>query len=161
MLVATIMVAGMFAFMPVNEATTTHTILQASNLKLVALEQTCTALADNDCQTVNIDVPTGADFVLLSVSAIGTTQADANDDYDLQVPTVLGDTATGCDMAKIAVTAVTTSVTCSLGGTGIAGNDIVFVDDDTGTQESGDVIEVRAMILVEGDAGTVTMSIPV
>jgi len=131
-------------------------------LRSVTVEGGCTATGDNTCLTVNIDVPTGKEFVLLSISGIGSTGADANDDYNLQTPFVLGDAAVGCDLAELAATAVTVTAFCSLGGVGGAPtNDITFTTLNGGTQENGDVIEIRVTMLVEGDAGTVNISIPV
>ncbi|MGH9922023.1 MAG: hypothetical protein ACRD38_04670, partial [Nitrososphaerales archaeon] len=64
-LAATILVAGMFAMMPVQKASTVHSSISSSPLALTATIQPATAAADQATWTI------GAPFCVLGVARTG------------------------------------------------------------------------------------------
>ncbi len=71
-LAATILVAGMFAMMPVEKASTVHSSIASSPLALTATIQPATAAADVATWTI------GQPFCVVSVSNAAATDANAN-----------------------------------------------------------------------------------
>ena len=177
LLVATVMVAGVFAFAPVEQASTVHTTstatLSTAQTALIADEMleireiTGTDLNFGDgTVAIEIDVVAAADrFTVLSV-VVGpgtTTPATAGDDCVVDAVTVDG-----------AIVAMVTSgdFDCGTGDTPIellseltidntlTGNLIVFVLSDGTTQpEDTDDLNVVVQILIRNSAGNPTVTI--
>ena len=104
-LAATILVAGIFAMMPVQKASTVHSGIASSPLVLTAVGLT-PANAVSDLATFTVNQP----FCVLSVSATPTLDANAN--LDMAAPTVTTNLHAAANSALVnpAVTAVGTPV---------------------------------------------------
>jgi len=96
-LVATVMVAGAFAFMPVEQASTVHTTIIDSVANVVAVSPTdCTMIAapdggtSTDCDELKVTIPVGTDGILLSVLVDFTDSASASASTDFGLLTVNG-----------------------------------------------------------------------
>ena len=83
-LVATVMVAGIFAFMPVQQASTVHTTIQDTTANLLELTATgvTPATGATDTATWTINEP------FRVVNIIATNEVDDGDNNDLGVSTV-------------------------------------------------------------------------
>jgi len=90
-LVATVMVAGIFAFMPVEQASTVHDTIQATSLQIQTVDSTPAAFAISDDDVLEI---TSTDAY--SLLAITCTIADPNGGIaDLAAPTITVDGEAG------------------------------------------------------------------
>jgi len=141
-LVATVMVAGAFAFMPVEQASTVHTTIQGTQQNLVALELTDTAFAVGD--TYTIDCTTDYAVLGLAINSGTTTAADT--------VTV----SAGGEDVGVAITLATGGSALELLGTAIgavAADDVVLTTG--GTDDGDESIVVKAAVLTSND-GTCT-----
>jgi len=92
-LVATVMVAGMFAFMPVQQASTVHTTSAGSSTDLLTLTTTPLNAAATDTNTWTI----GSPFCVVSISFITTTGSAAGVALDYGIPTIATNLALAAD----------------------------------------------------------------
>jgi len=145
-LVATVMVAGIFAFMPVQQASTVHTTIQATQQNLVVLELTDPDQDAADTYTINCTT----DYVVLGivVHVAGTQTTDAN---DLQL------SAGGENIGAVVI--FVSGVAQELTGTGIAAvaADNVVLTAGAETDTNDEVTVVKAAVLTSND-GTCTLT---
>ena len=92
-LVATVMVAGIFAFIPVEQASTVHTTAAGSSTDLLALTTTPLNAAATDTNTWTINSP----FCVISISYIPTTGSAAGTALNYGVPTIATNLALAAD----------------------------------------------------------------
>ena len=160
-LVATVMVAGIFAFIPVEQASTVHTTIQANTMKLVTVSTTCTATdATATACDIGVNIPTGESFVLVGyVSTNGIGGDGTADDFDMGALVINGATST-IDPAAHATTATTaTTATANFGGTGAGAGTITA--DPSGTSsglETDDTLTVTMTFMIEGDSADPVLS---
>lgn len=82
-LVATVMVAGAFAFMPVEQATTVHTTITAATAKVVLVTSgDCipTDATGTNCDLLDVTIPVGTNGMLLSTLVTYVVGADTTAD---------------------------------------------------------------------------------
>jgi len=90
-LVATVMVAGIFAFMPVEQASTVHDTIQATSVQIQTVDSTPAAFAISDADVLEI---TSTDAY--SLIAITCTIADTNNSISaLAAPAITVDGEAG------------------------------------------------------------------
>jgi len=79
-LIATVMVAGMFAFMPVEEASTVHDTIQGSQSQIQQAEDLNdrTAAEDNDVARVTISTSNNDPFIVQTLIVCATSGADSD-----------------------------------------------------------------------------------
>lgn len=130
MLVATVLVAGIFAFVPINEASTVHTTIQNSQLQIKTTTDTAAAAAGT-VVTIDLDAP----FELLQISFECTGSAPGNDVNE----TTFCDATEDMDIIDFSRDGETTVQLIATAGGGLVGSDV----DAT----------LRAIIL-DGDATT-------
>jgi len=165
-LVATVMVAGIFAFMPVQQASTVHTsaAFTENSIKYITLTDVCTAAgaAATECDNITVDVPTGAVYEIVSIRATAVFAAAETLDYG---PCDANTVQTGADLGAntggagtIIAVDVTTSAT-PIVSIGIAGDDIVCDDADAGSTQftAGDTITTVMVLKMNGDAADPTI----
>ena len=82
-LAATVLIAGIFAFMPIEQATTVHTTIQGTQNQLVRVASPiCTivdAEADGDCN-ISVNITAGTPAIFRSIEIQAFEGADAGDD---------------------------------------------------------------------------------
>ena len=143
-LVATVMVAGAFAFMPVQQASTVHTTIQGTQQNLVALELTDPDNNVGDLYTIACTT----DYVVLGIVALMTGTVTDND---------LTVSAGGEDVSGAIVFAA--GVPQELIGTAIAAlaADDVVLTSGAETDNANEVTVVKAGVLTSND-GTCTLT---
>jgi len=145
-LVATILVAGIFAFMPIEQASSVHTTIQGTQQNLVALELTD---ADQDAGDLyTIDCTTDYIVLGIAVNVVGTQTTDAN---DLTVSAGGEDVGVAFDFATVPGQ--------ELIGTAIAAlaADNVVLTAGTETDTNDEITVVKVAVLTSND-GTCTLT---
>ena len=160
-LVATVMVAGIFAFMPVEKASTVHTTITASTADIIQVVGTCSAAdVSADCD-LTVDIAATTPFTILGVRLAAGGTFTGNEDIGTGALVVNGDTTTidpaddltdtqdvvtpGGDFASVAV------------GAGTITADLTHVIG-TGADTGDETVTVWVVLLIPGDATTPTMS---
>lgn len=155
LLASTIIVAGIFAFMPVDEARTVHTTIQASTTKLVestaeatttgdGFRVTCPATSDgciiNEAFLIEENAAADADINNIEYEAPGS------DDFNLAVE---GDNTVLADDGIQAILGVS--------GFAMAANDVICFDVDGTAGATGDSYSLKVIATVEGDLTAITV----
>jgi len=158
-LAATILIAGVFALMPIEQASTIHKTVQSTASHIVVKTITCTVVNDNDCLAFTLDIPSDENYSVVSFAASGTVTADANDDVNFPELTV-GGNLTDIDIAEIDGA---NNDHIQPGNfypeKGVNGNDITSTSANGGTQEADDAIKVDVTLLVPSDVTAASITI--
>ena len=184
-LAATVMVAGIFAFMPVQQASTVHTTLSTAadlatidanvdailvdtsatltenSMRLITVTTTCTATdATATACDIGVNIAAGASFVLVGyVSTNGIGGDGTADDFDMGALTING-ALSAIDPAAHGTTVTTaTTVTANFGGIG-AGAGTITADPSGGSLglENDDTLAVTMTFMIDGDAADPILS---
>jgi len=164
-LVATVMVAGMFAFMPVNQASTVHTEIITDLATVTAqpavLTLASTALADNNQIEIACGATAASDKDVPFVVTMLTlrTTLDGGDDFDIDsieidnIVKTSGDAATltAINVNAGAITSDPFIVPLSIDSLGANGELDLIIDENAG-DISDDTVTGTAVILVRSDA---------
>ena len=161
-LAATVMVAGVFAFMPIEQASTVHTstAFTENSMKYVTVSDTCTVTAAGQCDLVTVNVSPGDAYQLVSLTGfMGTDVVGATKTLNLAACTSgIDDEVTGIDLpAFTAATATADTVTDFVQvdnvGVGSAITDEINCPTTTTTaaQTAGEVV-ITFTFIMNGDA---------
>ena len=101
-LVATVMVAGMFAFMPIEQATTVHTTVQATSAQTDTVVQTSAAIP-NAAGTTLIDISVDQDFTVEIGQFFATVTVSDVTIEDIEIENGAGAVVETIDFADIVV----------------------------------------------------------
>lgn len=112
-LVAIVLIAGIFAFMPINEATTVHTTIQNTQLQIKTTTDTFQTLDADANEAIAVPIDPSAPFILLAMTIECTPGDDATNTVDCDAAQDMDFTSYAADGA----TAVTTLATTDLLGT--------------------------------------------
>lgn len=152
-LVATILVAGMFAMMPVQKVTTVHTTIQASTTGLKTVTSTPAAFAIDAASTLTVtaaSLPAGTAATLRQITCNyddGTTAAAT----DINTITALGEAlgaATG--HPDIIADAIIPDGGATLGGLDIAFTTTLVVTADATDADANNAIDCTLVIEAPG-----------
>ena len=181
-LVATVMVAGMFAFMPVEQASTVHTsaATQQASMKILQGEDTTAVAAANDNDEAQITIQArdaaaaGVPFTIKSIIVCATTSDDAGAAGDVltETLTIDGDAILaegGGALTQVSIAdgdTITACVDIVAAIEGANAGDIGDISSDGGTVVFGvDLVEfdttpdqinsVKVVVIAQGDATTV------
>ena len=181
-LVATVMVAGMFAFIPVEQASTVHTTIQGSQAQMQQGEDDTDRISGGaaEASTVTIGTNNNTPFIVHSIIVCGTSDDGTGDDGDDEIDltggiTVDGDLLTdtaGDPLADIAILADgdNTDTGCidaleawANGNAGIIGNTIASNGADmVFTVTFGDAVDqldsVKVIAFVDGSSTLTVVS---
>ena len=160
-LVATVMVAGIFAFMPVEQASTVHTTIQDTQLTFKTTTDTQATVTAGQIITIDLDAP----FTLVSLSVsctqgVSATACAGDEDMDLVSYTVDGSQANTLTITAVTgaggpgTSTVVIGSSGALAGAGItaADNITILMANDIASAGTGDFdITVSVTVLVEGD----------
>ena len=145
-LTSIVLVAGIFAFMPIDEAITVHTTIQSSTTKIVSSTSASTAADDRD---ITITCPAGSDGCQILEVFITTT---GDNTVLVNVDVNIGGTAVA-NLIDINpddnVAAGTVGNVTELGGFAMASGDSVTLDAAGGG--AGDRYTVTVIGIIEGD----------
>ena len=171
LLVATVMVAGMFAFAPVEQASTVHTTAASTenSIKYVTVTATCDVTVGDidDCDQIEIDVDTGDVYRVVSAQMTATESGGAGTldivftactqggDEVATTLLVLDSVAVGANDSTIVSDGIGAVTTTSIG---VAGTDDVRCAAATVTTDDDDVsISLVFQINADADDPTVTL----
>jgi len=159
-LVATVMVAGIFAFMPVQQASTVHDTIQANTAQFSV--QTANGNAAGAGETITITCPAASDgCTILDVIIFNDDNADplVLDTLVVTFNALTGTPSTADLLAgttNIATNTVEYEVTSS--GLILAGGDVIVI---TPTAGSNSILwEVQVIAQVEGGVGDISVVVP-
>ena len=130
------MIAGIFAFIPIDKATTVHTTIQGTQLNNIA------STFDLDLSTNATATCAGEDFLVYYTFTNATTGADLLGGYSLITQLGIDDPTDGSTSTDIIVTLIlgnTTSVSGIIGGT--SGEIITFFGNSTGMSSGESLFE--------------------
>ena len=159
LLLGVVMIAGVFAFMPVQEASTVHlsTTTLEKQMRMVTITSSECAFvsAATDCDTLNVTVASGASFEVLSMTVkvtegAGTTAAS----IDFGACTV-NSVATTFNPADAAVTSGTVTIWTgdSIASVGSGANtDFACVDSGPAMNDVSDRLTVAVTLVIDADA---------
>jgi len=164
-LAVTVMVAGVFAFMPVEQASTVHTstAFTENSMKYVTVSDSCTITGAGQCDLVTVNVATGDVYQLVSMTASMGTDVVAQTKTLDYAACVIGpiDAASGIDLPQFTSATATAEaehdfVVADTGdtvGVGTAETDEINCPTQTTTaaQTAGDVT-VSFTFIMNGDA---------
>jgi len=153
-LAATVLVAGIFAFMPVEQASTVHTTIQASTTHLVDTTVEATASGDNFL----ITCPATSDGCIINEIYVDNENADVAD-VDLMV-LKLNDQdnltlAVDGDNGNVAQNGAQAVIGAS--GLAIGAGDAVCLDMTGTFTAAGNAYSIKVIATVEGDLNDITV----
>ena len=159
-LVATVLVAGIFALMPIEQASTVHTTIQGSQMVLTPLTLASTVAADDNQVQIQCGATAAVDrdrpFTVVTM-VLAITQDDAGDNIDYDALEIDGVAVTDTNVATFAANQIGTNqavrldvvpsdfITLAADGE----LDLILVKTDAG---AADNISGNAMILTRSDS---------
>ena len=166
MLLGVVMIAGVFALMPVYDASTVHTSAAGAGIRFLQLTDICTVPATpaaTDCDNITIDIPAGATYRLVSLSVTSVFAAAETLDYAACTQNGVTSTIdvganTGGSGATVTVLDGTTAAG-DLTSIGVYGVDITCTDGDAASTifTTGDTIVTTMIIEINGEAAGATV----
>ena len=166
LLLGVVMIAGAFAFMPVQEASTVHLSAASTenSIRYITLTDVCTAAgaANTECDNITADVATGVVYEIVTMRTTAVFAAAETLDYAAcTANTVVTDANVGANTGgagTVIAVDVTTSAT-PIVSIGIAGNDIVCTDGGAASTvfTAGDTITTVMVLKINADAADPTI----
>ena len=159
-LVATVMVAGIFAFMPVEQATTVHTTIIDETMQIISVDSTAADFAYTDDDELRISSSEPYQLIGVTCTNDDDTDVDASVDFADLVVTVDGSTDAAIitnanvDVDDAAVFQIWLSEGAFYASEG--GTNSIVIDLGTITGEDGDEL-INCIVTVETkESSTVT-----
>jgi len=160
-LIAIVMVAGIFTFMPINDASTVHTQVIAATAQPITLTLASTALEDDNQIEIACGATAASDKDVAFVVTMLTlrTTLDGGDDFDIDSIEIDGIAKTSGDSATLtainvnagAITSDPFIVPLSIDTLGADGELDLIIDENAGDL-SDNTVTGTAVILVRSDA---------
>ena len=171
-LVATVMVAGIFAFMPVEQASTVHDTIQANTVQLVRVTEISANFPADIDDGLDMEVASDNPFCLVALTvetdmdaadALGFSaiQLDDIEITDLNGVTIADATVNDADQndENVTVDWIDNADALATGVHAFCANlEIDFIIDEGGTLVNTEINRITAFVLTTGDA-TVTTAI--